>query len=87
LHSPNDYKLRFFQEFILGHAPGEKLALFFKPSSRNNYTVDETRLVKTFSPLINARPRVPEEERERMKAAFSKYYKVIFERELAVVPD
>lgn len=87
VHSPNDYKLRFFHEFILGHATDAKLALFFKPCSLADYTDVETRLVSAFSPLINARSRAQGDERELMKAAFTKYYKAIFERELGVAPN
>lgn len=85
VHSPNDYKLRFFQEFILEHAPGARLALFFKPCSLADYTEVETRLVGVFSPLINARSKAVQEEREMMKAAFARYYTAIFERELGAV--
>ena len=79
IHSPNDYKLNFFQNYVLGLYPDARFDLYFMPCEISEYTQNETKMVNKFSPLINERPRVSQETKNKMKQAFREYYVSVFE--------
>ncbi len=78
IHSPNDFKLRFFQDFINSHFNDSTLDLYFMECSKNDYTERETDAINTFKPVINERAHVSDEMKNKMKQAFEEYYKEIF---------
>ena len=78
IHSPNDYKMRFFQDFIFKHIPDAKFSLFFRRCSLEEYTEIETYSLKRYNSLINQRAATKEETKEKMKQAFREYYEAVF---------
>ena len=83
VHAPNDYKLRFFQEFMLKHDPKIKFDLYFQKSDIDGYTKMETAVVREYKPLINQRNHSVVAERMAMKEAFTTYCVQMFERRLS----
>lgn len=79
-HAPNDYKLRFFQTFILEHHSDAELDLYF--IAADGHTQKENEVVQKFCPLINEKARVSKVARKIMKDAFEEYYKNIFKEKL-----
>lgn len=85
VHAPNDYKLRFFQSFILSLEPDAAFDLHFAEGGAQGYTMDETEAVKEYGPLINERADTTAEDRETMKQAFSDHYSRIFAQKLGAL--
>jgi hypothetical protein len=79
-HSPNDYKLRIFQEFLAGNVPGATLDLYFSPKSLTELTQAENHAVSTYEPLLNQRRRPSADARAALRDAFSRYYRSTFEQ-------
>ena len=77
IHSPNDYKLKFFQSFIFSHLPNADFDLYFKQCNLSDYTEYETQTVNQFKPLINERAQVTDEAKDKMKQAFAEYYESV----------
>lgn len=82
VHAPNDYKLRFFQNFIRGRAPTAAFDLYFAKEGTQGHTLDETEAVNLYAPLINERAETTSEDRAVMKQAFDTYYSAIFAKKL-----
>jgi hypothetical protein len=82
VHAPNDYKLRFFQDFMLKHDPQIKFDLYFQKSDIDGYTKMETAVVREYKPMINQRSHTVVAERMAMKEAFATYCVQMFERRL-----
>ena len=82
VHAPNDYKLRFFQDFMLKHDPQIKFDLYFQKSDIDGYTKMETVVVREYQPFINQRSPTVVAERMAMKEAFATYCMQTFERRL-----
>lgn len=82
VHAPNDYKLRFFQEFILKHGPQTTFDLYFQKSDIDSYTKMETAVIREYRPFINLPSHAVSEERNVMKEAFADFSMRIFERRL-----
>ena len=80
-HSPNDYKLRFFQNFIIEHHSDAEFDLYFLTA--DGHTQKENEVVRKYCPLINEKARVSEADRTVMKDAFEEYYKSIFKSKLS----
>lgn len=78
IHSPNDYKLRFFQEFVLKNTHEAKFHLYFQLCHLTDYTAIETTSVKYYKPLINQRAIVSNDSKKKMKRAFREYYNAVF---------
>ena len=85
VHAPNDYKLRFFQSFILSREPNAVFDLYFTEGGAQGYTIDETEAVKEYGPLINERAETTAEDREVMKQAFAAHYSGIFARKVGAL--
>ena len=85
VHAPNDYKLRFFQSFILGREPNAAFDLYFSKGGAQGYTMDETEAVKEYGPLINERAETTAEDREIMKQAFAAHYSGIFAQKVGAL--
>jgi excinuclease UvrABC nuclease subunit len=75
VHSPNDYKLRFFQESMSQAFPTTALDLYFTDVPVEQCKARETELVRQFSPLINTLPPPTDHERDRIRGAFEEYYR------------
>lgn len=80
IHSPNDYKLHFFQKYIQSSFPDAKLDLYFCDVSVEYCKSRETELIRFYRPLINERLTANSNEKDVVMKAFGKYYQSIFER-------
>jgi hypothetical protein len=78
-HSPNDYKIRIFQEVVLNHIPTAGFILYFARASVETYTQLETEMVQRYAPLLNRRARLCGDAREVFQKAFEVYYRQGFE--------
>lgn len=78
-HSPNDFKLRIFQQAIFEHAPDAVFQLRFRPASLGDCTRLETETVRNFLPLLNERSVPSAETREAFRNAFEEFYRSGFE--------
>jgi hypothetical protein len=82
MHSPNDFKIRFFQEFVQKELPEAELDLYFAPTPLEECRVRETNLVRLYRPVINERAAATKEEKALIKSAFSDFYGSVFGRKL-----
>lgn len=78
IHSPNDFKLRFFQELILETEPEAQFDLYFIAVSEETFKKAETDLVRQFRPLINFLRPPTTEDRDTISAGFRSYYRAAF---------
>jgi len=83
IHSPNDFKLQFFQNFIRSNLDGTNLDLHFMQCTKDDYTEKETKAINMFKPFINQRAKVSVEVKNKMKKAFEGYYHQIFADKLS----
>jgi hypothetical protein len=86
VHSPNDYKLRFFQSF-LEEALGDLRAtmdLYFLKSTLDEFTGLETKVVKAYGPFINKRSRLGDDPIIKMQNHFRDHYFDIFRNKLGL---
>ena len=79
VHSPNDYKLRFFRNFILKHESKTEFDLYFQKCTKDTYTQRETAMIEKYKPLINQRG---DGGRMVIQDAFEAYFSQVFERKL-----
>ncbi len=82
IHSPNDYKLRFFEELMREAFPLATLDLYFAAAPVEQCRDRENEFVRQFRPLINTLPPANEEERELIRQAFRAYYQSSVKRHL-----
>lgn len=80
IHSPNDYKLHFFRNFILTHEPQMEFDLYFQKCTKDTYTQRETAMIKKYDPLIN---QSGEGDRMLVQKAFEAYFSQSFNKKLA----
>lgn len=78
IHSPNDFKMRFFQNFISKNFSQYDLSLYFSSESKETYTNKETQSIRVYKPMINQRSSVSLEQKHAMQNAFESYYESIF---------
>lgn len=83
-HSPNDYKLRIFAEFMQDILPQATLDLWFKAVPSADLTRCEKEAIRTFSPLLNGRLKPSNAARVTLERAFSDYYRSGFARALGL---
>jgi len=81
-HSPNDYKLRFFQEFMKDAAPGATLDLYSSKEMPKGLDNEETVAVNEYDPLINVLPKPTSQAKNALMHAYSIYYRSLFEQSL-----
>jgi hypothetical protein len=79
IHSPNDYKMKFFQEFILNQYKNAQFRLLFKPASKESITALETKEINAFNPLINQRKKPSKEVQLKIFDSFQAYYNESFQ--------
>ncbi len=79
IHSPNDYKIKFFQEFILNKYKKAQFRLLFKRASKESITTLETKEINTFNPLINQRKKPSKEVQLKIFDSFQAYYNESFQ--------
>lgn len=77
VHSPNDFKLRFFQEFVHGHFPDATFDLYFRAEPLETCKRIETECIRRYDPMMNQRSR-HHEARVALKASFAEYYSQVF---------
>ena len=87
VHAPNDFKLRFFQEFMAAAFPAAALDLYFRPLALKDCKTEETRLVRLYRPLINVQGKPTAAERDLVRKAFGEYYASVTRRALAERPS
>jgi hypothetical protein len=86
VHSPNDYKLRFFQIFLeetLGDL-GASMDLYFLESTLDDYTNLETEVINQYEPFINKSSRLDGRAIDQMQRHFKNHYDDIFRRKLGL---
>jgi hypothetical protein len=83
IHSPNDYKLRFFEEAMRETFPQGTLDLYFAAMKLDDCQTRETELVRHLAPLINTLPVANEQERGLIRDAFRAYYRSSVARRLS----
>jgi len=74
LHSPNDYKIQFFQEFINDNFCNVCLDLYFMKLPIKETSEREAKLIRTYKPLINDRMQTSIEDKNAVKDAHRQYY-------------
>jgi|SRR5579862_5363406 len=78
IHSPNDFKLRFFQELALEVFPSARFDVHFAPLPDGERHEREKSLVRQFAPLINTL-RVPTQaDRAIILNGYRQYYRAAF---------
>lgn len=82
IHSPNDFKMRFFQDFIAKSVSSFDLSLYFSPKTKETYTQSETQAIRYFKPMINERSNTSSDQKASIKKAFSQYYESVFSSKL-----
>ena len=82
-HSPNDYKIRIFQQTILEWEPTTKFSLYFVQSPLSNYTNLENELIREYDPLLNRRAEISQAARDSFRRAFEAFYRAGFETALS----
>lgn len=80
IHSPNDYKLRFFRSFVLQYEPETEFDLYFQKCTKDTYTQREVAMIKKYTPLINQRG---EGDRMLIQDAFKAYFSQSFKKKLS----
>lgn len=80
LHSPNDFKLRFFEEALREAAPQSKLSLYFKALPEKESLAEEQKLIAALNPAINTLLPPTESDRCVIKDAYRQYYRSAFHR-------
>jgi hypothetical protein len=83
-HSPNDYKLRIFQAFIVTLMPGATLDLYFAKQDPANLTRAENEAIRKYGPFLNQLAAPTAEAKDELKKAFALYYQATFERKLRI---
>jgi hypothetical protein len=78
-HSPNDYKLLIFQEFLAEVAPAAALDLLFAPKSADQLTQAENEAIRVYTPLLNKRLPASPDARLGLQGAFKEFYRSAFE--------
>ena len=81
-HSPNDYKLRFFRDFLIRHEPKAQFDLYFQKCTQETYTQNELLMIKKYDPLLNQRGVG---DRIIIQKAFEAYFSQSFQRKLGVL--
>lgn len=82
-HSPNDFKLQVFRDFMQSTAPGAHLDLWFMSTGVHELTEREKWAIDAFDPLLNQRMRPAAEAKANLKAEFARYYGSAFSELLA----
>lgn len=82
IHSPNDYKMRFFQSFIASNVAKFSLSLHFSAQEKHNYTAAETESINFFKPMINQRLITKSSHKKQLKEAYEVYYHNVFKLKL-----
>lgn len=81
-HSPNDYKLRLFQDFVKETDPQARMDLHFLPQPIDALKIAEKEEIAAFDPMLNRRHLASQDSRDALKRAFARYYRSAFERTL-----
>jgi hypothetical protein len=78
-HSPNDYKLLIFHEYLKEAAPDAALDLLFAPTTADQLTRAEGEAIRLYTPLLNRRLPASAEARLGLQAAFKAFYRSAFQ--------
>jgi hypothetical protein len=82
IHAPNDYKLRFFQEFIHQMDSAAEFDLYVMQVPESDFKAKETELVRRFQPFVNFLRPPTAEDRARIQHGFRQYYEDAFRHRL-----
>ena len=83
IHAPNDYKLRFFQEFIHEVEAGAAFDLYFQAVGEDEFKRRELDFVKRYQPFVNFLRRPTADDRARIRDGLRAYYREAFAHRLA----
>lgn len=78
IHSPNDFKLRFFQDFMNKYLNSSSLDLYFMKCQKDDYTEKETNAINLFNPIINVKSQTSDKIKDKMRQCFQEYYEDTF---------
>lgn len=81
-HSPNDFKVRVFCDFMVDTLPGATLLLYFAAVPAQDLTKAENAAVRQYDPLLNRRMTASPKARAALREAFTQYYRSAFCRAL-----
>lgn len=78
-HSPNDFKIQVFRNFIFELAPSAQFNLYFARTEVADLNPAEKAAISKYKPLLNM-PRSPTSEaKEALQTAFADFYRSSFE--------
>lgn len=81
-HSPNDFKLQAFQNYVSETFPKATLDLFFQRLPSSSLKEAEAAAIKLYLPLLNELSQPTIEARQALQEAFSRYVCSTFEQRL-----
>lgn len=79
IHSPNDFKLRFFQEIAFDTYPGAQFNVHFMRLPDGERQNREKELIRRYDPLINRLRPPTQDDRALILKGFREYYRAAFE--------
>lgn len=85
-HSPNDYKIRCFQEFAAARWPDAAFDLHFSECECENCRDKETHTIRRYKPLINTLEHTAR-LRDPLRDAYSAFYNAAFEVQRHQTPN
>jgi len=74
IHCPNDYKLAFFQHWLMQEDPGWSLTLRTRTETTEDISSIEADCIRRYQPLVNGTSHPAEEERDAIEHAFRGYF-------------
>nr|CAS03002.1 putative integron gene cassette protein [uncultured bacterium] len=78
-HSPNDFKLLIFSAFMKEIAPESTLRLYSREVAAMDLKVEEKAFIAKHQPLLNVSRKPTAEARNKLRDAFSQFYRASFE--------
>lgn len=78
-HSPNDYKLRIFAQYLVELAPEAALDLYFEATDVGDLKDAEKKAIRRFRPILNQLPSPSSDAKEKLKNAFENFYRSTFD--------
>lgn len=81
-HSPNDFKLRVFHDFVAELLPAASFELHATNCDAPDLTARENEAIAFFQPLLNRRMQATDDARHALESAFAAYYRSCFRNAL-----
>ena len=77
-HSPNDYKVRIFQQAIIAREPAAYFTLYFAQAALDTYTQLEKKFIQRYKPLLNRPASVGPAARKSFQEGCVEFYRAGF---------